>query len=310
MDGDGLDILEHDQEQDYAEARDLATSKNDDCDDKNYPPEQEAIDDDKRHERKGKKMEKKLAVREPVQLEAVAPDQVVMAGMIASKELQKIVEGKKKKVIFNGEQYLEFEDWQTLGKFYGVSVKTGEAKFIDIAGTTGAYAKAEVLNKDGVVVGGAEAYCLKDEPNWAKKPFFQLASMAQTRAGSKALRNVMSWVAVLAGYKGTPAEEMEGVMNGFDHKPVYNTAPATNLPPIGASSLPPCPKCGVPMAIKTRKDGRSFYGCTQWRETGCKGSANIPSANDHLAKNTPAKLKLEEEPPLPEFNLDEPGATG
>src|SRR3990167_510149 len=32
--------------------------------------------------------------------------------------------------------------------------------------------------------------------------------MAQTRAGAKALRNRLSWVVVLAGYKSTPAEEM------------------------------------------------------------------------------------------------------
>jgi hypothetical protein len=42
-------------------------------------------------------------------------------------------------------------------------------------------------------------------------PMFQLRSMAQTRAGSKCLRNCFAWVAVLAGYKPTPAEEMDGV---------------------------------------------------------------------------------------------------
>lgn len=37
---------------------------------------------------------------------------------------------------------------------------------------------------------------------------FQLRSMAQTRACAKALRNVLAWVVMLAGYKTTPAEEM------------------------------------------------------------------------------------------------------
>jgi len=32
--------------------------------------------------------------------------------------------------------------------------------------------------------------------------------MAQTRAGAKALRNVLAWVVVLAGYRPTPAEEL------------------------------------------------------------------------------------------------------
>jgi len=36
--------------------------------------------------------------------------------------------------------------------------------------------------------------------------------MAQTRAGAKALRNVLAWVAVLAGYKPTPAEEIVDVI--------------------------------------------------------------------------------------------------
>lgn len=44
-----------------------------------------------------------------------------------------------------------------------------------------------------------------DEP----VPFFQLRSMAQTRACSKAMRQVLSWVVVLAGLKPTSAEEVE-----------------------------------------------------------------------------------------------------
>ena len=34
----------------------------------------------------------------------------------------------------NNEQYLEYEDWQTLGKFYGLTVKTGDAVAVDIDG--------------------------------------------------------------------------------------------------------------------------------------------------------------------------------
>jgi hypothetical protein len=43
-----------------------------------------------------------------------------------------------------------------------------------------------------------------DEP----VPFFQLRSMAQTRACAKALRNVLSWIVVLAGYQTVSAEEV------------------------------------------------------------------------------------------------------
>ena len=149
----------------------------------------------------------------------------------ASKALARVVAGKKKPVIINGEQYLEFEDWQTLGQFDGVSVKTGDAEMVEIDGVKGAKAKAYLINnRTGEIIGGAEAYCMRDEEKWGTRPkyewqgegdarhrvkvgdevvpWFQLASMAQTRAGSKALRNKEAWIAVLAGYRPTPAEEM------------------------------------------------------------------------------------------------------
>lgn len=47
-----------------------------------------------------------------------------------------------------------------------------------------------------------------DEP----VPLFQLKSMAQTRAGAKVLRQLFSWVMVLAGYQPTPAEEIDGMI--------------------------------------------------------------------------------------------------
>ena len=40
--------------------------------------------------------------------------------------------------------------------------------------------------------------------------------MAQTRACAKALRNVLAWVVVLAGYAPTPAEEMDTSDSGVE----------------------------------------------------------------------------------------------
>jgi len=138
-----------------------------------------------------------------------APEVVLQEAQRAALALQRVVAGKKKPVIFKGEQYLEFEDWQTVAKFYGLCARTFEATPVEIFGVKGAKARAEVVDlRTGQVVGGAEAYCMRDEENWAAKPWFQLASMAQTRAGAKALRNVLAWVVVLAGYRPTPAEEL------------------------------------------------------------------------------------------------------
>ena len=138
-----------------------------------------------------------------------APEVVLQEAQRAALALQRVVAGKRKPVIFKGEQYLEFEDWQTVGKFYGLCARTFQAEPVEIFGVKGAKARAEVVDlRTGQVVGGAEAYCMRDEENWAAKPWFQLASMAQTRAGAKALRNVLAWVVVLAGYRPTPAEEL------------------------------------------------------------------------------------------------------
>jgi hypothetical protein len=61
------------------------------------------------------------------------------------------------------------------------------------------------------VIGAAEAGCFYDEkmrggPRWTDR--HAVLSMAQTRATSKALGQILRWLPVLAGFSGTPAEEM------------------------------------------------------------------------------------------------------
>lgn len=109
-------------------------------------------------------------------------------------------------------EHIQYEGWQTAGKFYGYTVKTLDAEYVELGGAQGFKARAIVVNEQtGIEVGGAEAYCMNDEGNWKHKPKFQLASMAQTRAGSKAMRQILGFVVALAGYSPTPAEEMEEV---------------------------------------------------------------------------------------------------
>lgn len=151
------------------------------------------------------------------------PPEVVLAeAQKAAKALSDVVSKKVKPVIMNGEQYLEFEDWQTVGRFYGVTAKVVSTKFIEYGSVQGFEATAVAVRADGAEISGAESMCLNDEPNWKSKPLFQLRSMAQTRACAKALRNVLAWVVVLAGYRPTPAEEMQGVFNGSPAKPPIN----------------------------------------------------------------------------------------
>lgn len=150
-----------------------------------------------------------------------APVATIARAKEAAKALQSVIASKPKPVVIRGEQYIEFEDWQLLGNFYGTAVQTYDAVPVEINGIRGAKASASLYDiRTGLILGGtgAEAYCMEDEEKWGSSPWYQLASMAQTRAGSKALRNRFAWVVVLAGYRPTPAEEIP------DDKTIANRA--------------------------------------------------------------------------------------
>jgi hypothetical protein len=258
------------------------------------------------------------------------PEAVLLEAKKAAQALHDVVAQKARPVIMNGEQYLEFEDWQTLGRFYGITAREdGDAEFVDLGGVRGFKASAIAIDARGREISRATAYCLNDEEKWRGRPkyeyhyvladdsttaedpgpdaivwepnpnkpgksrpkktrvlvgdeavpLFQLSSMAQTRANAKALRNVLSWVVVLAGYRPTPAEEMDGIYErqeppaapkatpqpppppaptdrdpGDDREEtpeeVYRRAgvepPARKAAPPAAAGKVPCPHCGKP----------------------------------------------------------------
>ena len=187
--------------------------------------------------------------KEEITTLAVPPvDTIVLAGdpekqmefaVKSSRVLVQILAQKPKKVMINGEQYLEFEDWQTLGRFYGATVGVEWTKAINKTLESGkevvwGYEAKAIVYIKGEIVSSAEAMCLRDERNWAGKDEFTLRSMAQTRASAKALRNVLAWVAVLGGFRPTPLEEMPADMprtyvdNRAVNKPVDKIPMARN----------------------------------------------------------------------------------
>lgn len=218
-----------------------------------------------------------------------APEIVLAEAQKAATALKKVIQGKPKPVVINGETYLEFEDWQTVGRFYGYTAGVEEApEFVELGGARGFKATAVALDSKGVIRSRATAYCMDDEERWGKAPTYQLASMAQTRANAKALRNVLSWVTVLAGYKATPAEEMDGVKRTTGSSPERPTA-----------GIQPCPKCNTAKKVirskYAAKDGTFPWVCLE-----CKakwGNADAPKPAD----NADAPWSPED---------DEPGARG
>ena len=126
-------------------------------------------------------MKENLAI-EQVGMTIRLPEEILADAQRAAQALQKVVSHKKKPVVFKGEQYLEFEDWQTLGRFYGFTTMVEWTRPVEFGNVKGFEARAVAIDRNGNAASSAEAMCLNDELNWQEKPLFQLRSMAQTRA--------------------------------------------------------------------------------------------------------------------------------
>ena len=165
-------------------------------------------------------------------------------------------------VSIQGKPYLTIKDWQTIGSFYGLFAGADEAEPVNIDNVAGFRAKAVVRTADGTIISSAMAYCL-DEGIWKGREKFAQASMAQTRAASKALRNCVGWVAHLAGYEDTPAEEMDFQDKGITK--VHAESVTQNIPETPKTDLV-CPLCS-----KTVVDKRVWEDGVFGRQTSPKG---------------------------------------
>lgn len=129
----------------------------------------------------------------------------------AAKALMTVVKQKKNPVMIQGKQYLEYGDWQVLARFYGSTVEIEWTHPIykeEGSQVVIGYEARALVKRQGEMISSAEGMCMRDEKRWAKADEYAVRSMAQTRTAAKALRNAFGWVAELAGYSATPAEEM------------------------------------------------------------------------------------------------------
>ena len=110
----------------------------------------------------------------------------------------------------SGKNYAHVEGWGFAGSMLGLYPVITSVESIGGSTEFKWKAVAEIRQrKDGSVVSVGVAICSNKENK--KKGFdeYAVVSMAQTRAIGKAYRNLLGWVMKLAGYEGTPAEEMK-----------------------------------------------------------------------------------------------------
>ena len=294
----------------------------------------------------------------PEQLAIQRAPQVVLAeARQAALALQEVIAHKANPVIFNNEQYLEFEDWQTVARFYSYVAMVDATTPVEFEGVRGWEAHACVVDiRTGIKISAADAMCLNDEEKWRARPkyeyhyvlrdgsksaedpadksqlvwvdnpkkpgkkmpkkervliglepvpLFQLRSMAQTRACAKALRNVLAWVVVLAGYKPTPAEEMTGneqipvaqtaptpIDNIDDPRPTQEEAPQTH-PPVDPADT-------RPITVGQRRRLFAIYKSAGWTDQQAKDvveAAGFTTSTEITRTAYPAIIQTLSKPP-------------
>lgn len=181
-----------------------------------------------------------LKIVEPEEkLEVSMPDQqreTLKGASWLAKEIQGIIETNGLAHALGGKKkHVDLEAWTTICRIHN---QAPHAKFVRVfEGAPGEQiveAHAWITNADGQILSEADSFVSSTEKNWAGKPFYARASMAQTRALSKAARYLHSWIMVMAGYAATPKEEMDDI----EIKPVKSKPkPLENEPPLVATPI-------------------------------------------------------------------------
>lgn len=119
-------------------------------------------------------------------------------------------------------EYVTVEGWEVLGTFLGIvpvttiisEIKNKQERTVGYVARATLYQNPVIENDEivgGTVIARAEAQA---DRSGFQKDLFAIASMAQTRALGKAYRMGLSWIMKMAGFEGTPAEEMPKFKGG------------------------------------------------------------------------------------------------
>jgi len=154
------------------------------------------------------------------------PRQVVNKAKEQAQLLADIINQANLSVNISGHRHIKYEAWQTLGTFAGITPYVEWTREIEREGKAIGFECRALALRNGQTISSAESQCTSDEGNWSSRDLWQIRSMAQTRACAKALRNVLGWIVVLAGYEATPLEEMteqEQEKTVYTHCPIHDT---------------------------------------------------------------------------------------
>lgn len=137
----------------------------------------------------------------------VPPKQLMAYALEIADTLSSVLRDRGMTQKFGGQgEHVKTEGWQLAGSLMGFTVSEGSATELP----DGSYEAVVELRSisTGKTLATASARCGVDEPTWKTKPKYARRSMAYTRAIGRAYSQNFRWLIHLAGYEGTPAEEM------------------------------------------------------------------------------------------------------
>lgn len=202
-------------------------------------------------------MKKELAVKENYNLEKIK-DMTAMATV-----LKKHVVENKLYTNIRGKNYAHVEGWQFAGGLMGLYPRVTAIHNLSNDKEVKWQANVEIVSlKDGKSITNGFALCSNKEA--IKKNFdeYAILSMAQTRAIGKGYRNLIGWVMKLAGYEGTPSEEMRKV-DEVVKEPIEPIAPTNKKEEIVDYV---CSKCGNDISAAEGKYSKRLFGKMLCRE--------------------------------------------
>ena len=231
-----------------------------------------------------------LTIRDNTEL-AVDPRKAIAQATEAATALMEVVEQQGWFLALATGRHLYVEAWELVGSFYGFSAGIDGINDVrdlhDDAGQyIGSQAYVTLVDRNGTKLGGADAVCLREEPGREAIPIFQMRSMAQTRAVSKAYRLKVGWVARMAGFSATPAEEMD-----------------TEADVVTKMNIPRCPT--HPRRVPKEWSNGKAWKCTAKLPDGTYCKWEAPRTVEGEAHEVPVVLGTDSDP-----TADKPFETG
>jgi hypothetical protein len=184
----------------------------------------------------------------------LSPAEIIAHHSEQAEALMQVVEDRKVYATIEGKKYLQAEAWEIIGAFNHIRAETEwvrpephPEREGEIVGYEAKVRLVDIVTGDtrgsAIMSCGFDEYpCRGKEGSGRNKA---AKSAAQTWALSKAYRQNYSWVAVLAGFDPTPADEMaQGAVPQRATKQPSKPSAAVPQPAPNAAAQPPETKAG------------------------------------------------------------------